>query len=32
MAAEQTDLAFRPDDIAPAAFGEIGELLYDAWA
>jgi beta-lactamase class A len=31
MAAEQTDFACRPDDVAPAAFGEIGELLYDAW-
>ena len=31
MAAEQTDFASRPDDIAPTAFGEIGELLYNAW-
>jgi beta-lactamase class A len=31
MASEQTDFACRPDDVAPAAFGEIGELLYDAW-
>lgn len=32
MAAEQTDFASRPDDTAPAAFREIGELLYDAWS
>jgi beta-lactamase class A len=32
MAAEQTDFASRPDDVAPAVFGEIGELLYNAWA
>jgi hypothetical protein len=32
MAAEQTDFASRPDDVAPALFGEIGELLYNAWA
>jgi beta-lactamase class A len=31
MASEQTDFASRPDDVAPAAFGEIGELLYSAW-
>ncbi len=31
MAAEQTDFANRPDDIAPALFGEIGELLYNSW-
>jgi beta-lactamase class A len=31
MAAEQTDFAARPDDVAPAAFGAIGELLYLAW-
>jgi beta-lactamase class A len=31
MSSEQTDFASRPDDIAPAVFGEIGELLYDAW-
>jgi hypothetical protein len=31
MASEQTDFATRPDDVAPAAFGEIGELLYLAW-
>ena len=32
MAAEQTDFASRPDDVAPTAFGEIGELLYNSWA
>jgi hypothetical protein len=32
MASEQTDFASRPDDIAPALFGEIGELLYNSWA
>ena len=32
MAAEQTDFASRPDDLAPTVFGEIGELLYNAWA
>ncbi len=32
MAAQQTDFASRPDDAAPAAFGEVGELLYDAWS
>jgi beta-lactamase class A len=32
MASEQTDFASRPDDVAPTVFGEIGELLYDAWA
>jgi beta-lactamase class A len=32
MAVDQTDFAARPDDAAPAAFGEIGELLYNAWA
>ncbi len=31
MAADQTDFAARPDDVAPAAFGRIGELLYLAW-
>jgi beta-lactamase class A len=31
MATEQTDFASRPDDIAPTAFGEIGEMLYEAW-
>jgi beta-lactamase class A len=31
MATEQTDFAMRPDDAAPAAFGEIGELLFTAW-
>jgi beta-lactamase class A len=31
MAAEQTDFASRADDFAPTAFGEIGEMLYDAW-
>ncbi len=31
MATEQTDFASRPDDIAPTAFGRIGELLFDAW-
>ncbi|MDQ1434964.1 MAG: beta-lactamase class [Actinomycetota bacterium] len=32
MAAEQTDFASRPDDVAPTVFGEIGELLYNSWA
>lgn len=32
MASEQTDFASRADDVAPALFGEIGELLYDSWA
>jgi beta-lactamase class A len=32
MATEQTDFASRPDDVAPTVFGEIGELLYNAWA
>ena len=32
MASEQPDFASRADDIAPTAFAEIGELLYDAWA
>ncbi len=32
MASEQTDFACRPDDVAPAIFGEIGRLLYDAWS
>ncbi len=32
MAAEQTDFASQPDDLAPRLFGEIGELLYGAWA
>ncbi len=31
MASGQTDFASRPDDVAPAVFGEIGELLYNAW-
>jgi beta-lactamase class A len=31
MAADQTDFAARPDDVAPAAFGQVGELLYLAW-
>ena len=31
MAADQTDFASRPDDVAPTAFARIGELLYDAW-
>jgi beta-lactamase class A len=31
MATEQTDFASRPDDVAPSAFGEIGEMLYEAW-
>ncbi len=32
MASEQPDFACRPDDLAPAMFGELGALLYDAWA
>jgi beta-lactamase class A len=31
MASEQTDFAARPDDVAPAAFGEVGDILYRAW-
>jgi beta-lactamase class A len=31
MATDQTDFASLPDDSAPVAFGEIGEILYDAW-
>ena len=31
MASEQPDFAFRPDDIAPRAFADIGELLYNTW-
>jgi beta-lactamase class A len=31
MAGEQTDFASRPDDVAPALFGQIGEMLYVAW-
>jgi beta-lactamase class A len=31
MATEQTDFASRPDDTAPTVFGEIGDLLYQAW-
>ncbi len=31
MASEQTDLACRADDAAPALFGEIGEMLFEAW-
>ena len=31
MASEQTDFASRPDDVAPAVFGEIGEMLFTAW-
>jgi len=31
MAADQSDFAARPDDVAPAAFGAVGELLYLAW-
>jgi beta-lactamase class A len=31
MAAEQTDFASRPDDVAPTVFGEVGEMLYNAW-
>jgi hypothetical protein len=31
MASEQTDFANRADDIAPTAFAQIGELLYNAW-
>jgi beta-lactamase class A len=31
MATQQTDFASRPDDVAPTVFGEIGEMLYDAW-
>ena len=31
MAKDQQDFASRPDDVAPNAFGEIGELLYVAW-
>lgn len=31
MATEQTDFASRPDDNAPRMFGEIGDMLYQAW-
>jgi beta-lactamase class A len=31
MSSDQTDFASRPDDVAPTVFGEIGELLYNAW-
>jgi beta-lactamase class A len=31
MSDEQPDFAARPDDVAPATFGEIGERLYQAW-
>jgi hypothetical protein len=31
MAAEQTDFASRPDDVAPTVFGAVGEMLYNAW-
>lgn len=31
MATEQTDFASRRDDVAPAVFGEVGEMLYNAW-
>ncbi len=32
MADEQEDFASRADDSAPAAFGAIGEVLFNAWA
>jgi beta-lactamase class A len=31
MASDQPDFAARPDDNAPATFGEIGERIYGAW-
>jgi beta-lactamase class A len=31
MAADQTDFASRPDDVAPQTFARIGELLFEAW-
>jgi beta-lactamase class A len=31
MASDQPDFAARPDDNAPATFGEIGERIYAAW-
>jgi len=31
MAADQTDFASLPDDVAPQAFARIGELLFEAW-
>lgn len=31
MAADQQDFASRPDDVAPALFAKVGELLFDAW-
>jgi beta-lactamase class A len=31
MSDEQTDFASRPDDVAPTVFGQIGEMLYEAW-
>jgi hypothetical protein len=32
MAAEQADFAAHADDVAPTAFAQIGERLYEAWA
>ena len=31
MATDQQDFAIRPDDAAPSAFADIGELLYERW-
>jgi beta-lactamase class A len=31
QASDQQDFAARPDDAAPSAFAEIGQLLYDRW-
>ena len=32
MASDQPGTTIRPDDPAPAAFGEIGHILYRAWS
>jgi beta-lactamase class A len=32
MASEQQDFASRPDDVAPAVFADLGELLHAAWS
>ena len=31
MATDQQDFAHRPDDAAPSAFADVGELLYERW-
>lgn len=32
MANEQQDFASRPEDVAPKAFADLGELIYAAWS